>query len=204
MPGERLVTAAGIRSSRSLPMPKWTGAPAAAARARRGPVPKAGSTRPEIADSPFRIEDRSRALVVWAIYLACSIGSWHSLRSLSARKHCFVARFAGNEIDRGVLPVAAAPPGAVEILLANTDKVEMPKSGTDRPRWLVRIRPLAQSSIADLLRLPVSLDVWQRDSDGLVAAASEESLDEIERRKLARVERICSVADYVKRGWPNR
>ena len=88
--------------------------------------------------------------------------------------------------------------------IANTDKVKMPTNGTDRPKWLVRIRPLAQSSVADLLRLPVPLDVWQRDKDGLVAAASDESLDEIERRKLARVERICSVADYVKRGWPDR
>jgi hypothetical protein len=79
----------------------------------------------------------------------------------------------------------------------------MRESCADKAKWLARIRPMPSASVEDLLRLPVSLDVWQRDSDALLAAATDDSLHEIERRRLAKVERICSVGDYLQRGWPN-
>jgi hypothetical protein len=78
------------------------------------------------------------------------------------------------------------------------------KQSTEAPRWVARIRPTARCSIEDLLRLPVSLDIWERGEDALIAAASEADLLELERRKLAHVERICSAEDYVDRGWPAR
>ena len=62
--------------------------------------------------------------------------------------------------------------------------------------WVVRLRPPSGRSVDDLLRLPVSLDVWQRERDALVAAVSETTLHELERRRLAHVERIRPTADY--------
>jgi hypothetical protein len=87
----------------------------------------------------------------------------------------------------------------VQIRQAMTDK-----ESTQAPKWVARIRPTARCSIEDLLRLPVSLDVWERGDDALIAAVSEADLLEMERRKLAHVERICSTKDYVDRGWPGR
>jgi hypothetical protein len=78
------------------------------------------------------------------------------------------------------------------------------KASTEAPKWVARIRPTARCSVEGLLRLPVSLDVWERNDDGLIVAASEADLLEMERRKLAHVDRICFTKDYVDRGWPVR
>jgi hypothetical protein len=62
--------------------------------------------------------------------------------------------------------------------------------------WVVRLRPVSGRSVDDLLRLPVSLDVWQRERDTLIVAVSESTLHELERRRLAHIERIRPAADY--------
>jgi hypothetical protein len=63
-------------------------------------------------------------------------------------------------------------------------------------RWVVRLRPTNGRSVDDLLRLPMALDVWQRETDALVAAISESTLQELERRRLAHIERIRLTSDY--------
>lgn len=50
-----------------------------------------------------------------------------------------------------------------------------------------------------LLAMPLGLDVWERAPDALLVAASDSQLSELERRRLARVERLSTVADYVAR-----
>jgi hypothetical protein len=77
-------------------------------------------------------------------------------------------------------------------------------------RWVARLRPTAGTNVAELLRMPLSLDVWERKGEKVVVAADEEQLEELERRRLAQVERLCTVADYegraqqrTKPGGPN-
>ena len=67
------------------------------------------------------------------------------------------------------------------------------------PRWVARLSPMPGSDVESLLRMPLGLDVWERrrDPDSLVAAASESQLRELERRRLARVERLYSVEEFV-------
>ena len=62
-------------------------------------------------------------------------------------------------------------------------------------RWVVRLTPCAGRTVDDLLKVPLSLDVWQREADALVAAVSEQTIAELERRRIARVERLRTVAD---------
>jgi hypothetical protein len=66
-------------------------------------------------------------------------------------------------------------------------------------KWVVRLHPPPGHDVDSLLKLPFSLDVWQRDAGALVVAASEATLDELERRKLARVDRISTVTDFLRR-----
>lgn len=66
-------------------------------------------------------------------------------------------------------------------------------------RWVVRLTPPDGRTIADLLALPLPLDVWQRDADALVVAVTELTLEEIERRRLAGVDRLCTTAEYAQR-----
>src|SRR6516225_2239552 len=65
-----------------------------------------------------------------------------------------------------------------------------------RMQWIARLKPMAGTGINELLWVPLSLDVWERKGEVLVVAAEEEQLAELERRRLAQVERICTVADY--------
>jgi hypothetical protein len=69
----------------------------------------------------------------------------------------------------------------------------------DEVRWVARLTPPTGRTIRDLLEIPLSLDVWHRESDALVAAASEVTLREIERRRLAGVERLCTTEEYEAR-----
>ena len=55
--------------------------------------------------------------------------------------------------------------------------------------WIARLTPLAGGDVADLLDLPLGLDVWERHAGFLVVAAPESRLAEVERRHLARVDR---------------
>jgi hypothetical protein len=70
---------------------------------------------------------------------------------------------------------------------------------TDEVRWVVRLTPPAGRTIRDLLEIPLSLDVWHREKDALVAVASEMTLRELERRRLAGVERLCTTQEYEAR-----
>jgi hypothetical protein len=67
-------------------------------------------------------------------------------------------------------------------------------------RWVVRLTPMTGRTVDDLLRVPLSLDVWQRDAGALVAAASEQTIAEIERRRIAEVERLRTIADVEAEG----
>jgi hypothetical protein len=67
------------------------------------------------------------------------------------------------------------------------------------PRWVVRLSPMPDSDIESLLQMPLGLDVWERkrDPDVLVVAASEGQISELERRRLASVERLYTVEEFV-------
>ena len=64
---------------------------------------------------------------------------------------------------------------------------------------VARVVPEAGSSVADLLGMSLGLDVWERHADFLVVAAPESRLSELERRRLARVDRWATAADYMTR-----
>ena len=66
-------------------------------------------------------------------------------------------------------------------------------------RWVARLTPLPSSSVDALLDLPLGLDVWERHADALVVAASEAQLVEVERRRLARVDWLTTLAEYQAR-----
>jgi hypothetical protein len=70
---------------------------------------------------------------------------------------------------------------------------------SDDNRLIARLLPPPGGSIEDVLRLPLGLDVWERREDALVVAATEAQLRDIERRGLARVERIEPVVDFLAR-----
>ena len=67
------------------------------------------------------------------------------------------------------------------------------------PRWVVRLTPMPDSDLESLLQMPLGLDVWERkrDPDVLVVAANESQLSELERRRLASVERLYTVEEFV-------
>ena len=64
------------------------------------------------------------------------------------------------------------------------------------PTWVARLTPPEGGSVADLLGLPLGLDVWERHAGFLVVAAPESALVELERRRLARVERWATRQQY--------
>jgi hypothetical protein len=70
---------------------------------------------------------------------------------------------------------------------------------THDTQWVVRLTPLAGSSVHDLLHFPLSMDVWERSNEGLIVAIGETQLAEITRRSLAHVERLYTVAEYERR-----
>ena len=72
------------------------------------------------------------------------------------------------------------------------------------PRWVVRLSPTPDIDIDHLLQIPLGLDVWERkrDPDVLVVAADEDQISELERRRLATVERISTVGDFVSKFAP--
>ena len=76
-------------------------------------------------------------------------------------------------------------------------------AGRATVRWVVRLTPLAGRTVDDLLKAPLSLDVWEREADAIVAVASEQTIVEIERRRLAGVERLRTIAD-LESGAPDR
>lgn len=67
------------------------------------------------------------------------------------------------------------------------------------PQWIVRLTPRNGVDVESLLQMSLGLDVWERkrDPDVLVVAADEDQISELERRRLATVERISTVGDFV-------
>jgi hypothetical protein len=65
--------------------------------------------------------------------------------------------------------------------------------------WIVRLTPTAGNSVDRILTVPLGLDVWERRADCLVVAATESQLAELERRRLAEVERMMTRAQYEAR-----
>ena len=63
--------------------------------------------------------------------------------------------------------------------------------------WIARLTPAPSSSVEDLLSMPLGLDVWERHTDSLVVAARDSQLSELERRRLARVDRLTTTARYL-------
>jgi hypothetical protein len=63
-------------------------------------------------------------------------------------------------------------------------------------RWVARLTPATGVTVEALLRQSLGLDVWERRQDALIVAADEGRLAEIERRRLASVERIATAAEY--------
>ncbi len=64
---------------------------------------------------------------------------------------------------------------------------------------VARVTPETGSSVEKLLGMPLGLDVWERHVEFLLVAAPESRLSELERRRLARVDRWATAADYVAR-----
>jgi hypothetical protein len=62
--------------------------------------------------------------------------------------------------------------------------------------WIARLTPTGDSSVEQLLGMPLGLDVWERHPDSLVVAATEAQLVELERRQLAEVERWSTREEF--------
>jgi hypothetical protein len=75
----------------------------------------------------------------------------------------------------------------------------MANTQDQNPRWVVRLSPMPGSDLESLLQIPLGLDVWERkrDPDILVVAANESQISELERRRLASVERLYTVEEFV-------
>jgi hypothetical protein len=62
---------------------------------------------------------------------------------------------------------------------------------------IVRLTPLPGGDIERLLQMPLGLDIWERGRDPDVAAVNESQISELERRRLANVERLYTVEEFV-------
>ena len=62
--------------------------------------------------------------------------------------------------------------------------------------WIARLTPLSGGGVPALLAMPLAVDVWERHPGFLVVAAAESRLAEVERRRLARVERLVPTERY--------
>ena len=69
--------------------------------------------------------------------------------------------------------------------------------GKGEETWIARLTPASGRSVADLLSMPLELDVWERNTDSMVVAAPDRQLRELERRRLARVDRLTTTARYL-------
>lgn len=62
--------------------------------------------------------------------------------------------------------------------------------------WIARLTPLSGGGVPALLALPLGLDVWERHPSFVVVAAPESRLADLERRRLARVDRLVPTERY--------
>jgi hypothetical protein len=70
--------------------------------------------------------------------------------------------------------------------------------GESEQTWIARLTPLSGGGVPALLAMPLGVDVWERQPGFLVVAAPESRLAEIERRRLARVDRLVTTERYVE------
>ena len=68
--------------------------------------------------------------------------------------------------------------------------------GETEQTWIARLTPMSGGGVPALLALPLGVDVWERHPGYLVVAASESRLAALERRRLARVERLVTTERY--------
>ncbi len=68
--------------------------------------------------------------------------------------------------------------------------------GENEQTWIARLTPLSGGGVPALLAMPLGVDVWERHPGFLVVAAAESRLAELERRRLARVERLVTTERY--------
>jgi hypothetical protein len=68
-------------------------------------------------------------------------------------------------------------------------------AGRATVRWLVRLTPVPGRTVDDLLKVPLSLDVWEREANAIVVVASEQTIVQLESRRIAVVERLRTIAD---------
>ena len=75
----------------------------------------------------------------------------------------------------------------------------MANTQDQNPPWVVRLTPRKGVDVESLLQMSLGLDVWERrrNPDVLVVAANESQLSELERRRLASVERLYTVKEFV-------
>jgi hypothetical protein len=66
-------------------------------------------------------------------------------------------------------------------------------------RWIARLTADSAADIDALLGLSLGLDIWERHDDSVVVAASEGQLLELERRRLVRVDRLATQAEFEAR-----
>ncbi|MDF3308891.1 hypothetical protein P3H15_28150 [Rhodococcus sp. T2V] len=66
-------------------------------------------------------------------------------------------------------------------------------------RWVARLVPSPGTDVETLLAVGLGLDVWERHGNELVVAATDAQLAEVQRRRLATVERISTVEAFEKR-----
>jgi hypothetical protein len=71
-------------------------------------------------------------------------------------------------------------------------------------RWVAKLTADSAADIDALLGLSLGLDVWERHGDSLVVAASEGQLGELERRRLVRVDRLATQAEFEARARGDR
>jgi hypothetical protein len=64
-------------------------------------------------------------------------------------------------------------------------------------RWIARLTPSAGITVEALLGMPLGLDVWEHHPCYLVVAAPASCLAEVERRRLADVDRRATQEQYV-------
>jgi hypothetical protein len=104
-----------------------------------------------------------------------------------------------RDFDRKTWAMAAEGPASTAGMLPRTAlpaEARGDRVAEMETRWVVRLRAPAGRRLDDLLRLGLSIDVWQRQDDAFVAVVSDKTLRELERRRLADVERIGTTAEY--------
>jgi hypothetical protein len=89
--------------------------------------------------------------------------------------------------------------GITEPREADGEKSGLAHMTKNESRWVARVTPMLNFSVDSLLEMPLGLDVWERYDEFLVVAASDFQLSELERRRLARVEKLYTIAEFQSR-----